>query len=129
MWYLYSVDGPFFVLPCEECYTGNDCHMCGYNAIQFNDDTLDLFWEYQNDFYEESEGVKFYTSKLNILSSIITRGGYFENYMSAEINWFPLDADLSTKTKEISNNKKTLEEFLNRKEVEREEIHKEIFDY
>ena len=29
MWYLYSVDGPFFVLLCEECYTGNECHMCG----------------------------------------------------------------------------------------------------
>ena len=129
MWYLYSVDGPFFVLPCEECYTGNECHMCGYNAIQFNDDTLDLFWEYQNDFYEEGEGVKFYSSKQNVISSIISRGGYFEHYESSVINWFPLDADLSTITKEISDNKKALDEFLNRKEVEREEIHKEIFDY
>ena len=129
MWYLYSVDGPFFVLPCEECYTGNECHMCGYNAIQFNNDTLDLFWEYQNDFYEEGEGVKFYSSKQNVISSIISRGGYFEHYESSVINWFPLDADLSTITKEISDNIKALDEFLNRKEVEREEIHKEIFDY
>ena len=128
MWYLYSVDGPFFVLPCEECYTGNECHMCGYNAIQFNDDTLELFWEYQNDFYPEGEGVKFYSSKQNVISCVISRGGYFEHYESSEINWFPLDADLSTITKEISDNKKALDEFLNRKEVEREETAKELFD-
>ena len=128
MWYLYSVDGPFFVLPCEECYTGNECHMCGYNAIQFNDDTLELFWEYQNDFYPEGEGVKFYSSKQNVISCVISRGGYFEYYESSEINWFPLDADLSTITKEISDNKRALDEFLNRKEVEREETAKELFD-
>ena len=128
MWYLYSVDGPFFVLPCEECYTGNECHMCGYNAIQFNDDTLELFWEYQNDFYPEGEGVKFYSSKQNVISCVISRGGYFEHYESSEINWFPLDADLYKRTKEISDNKKALDEFLNRKEVEREETAKELFD-
>ena len=128
MWYLYSVDGPFFILPCEECYTGNECHMCGYNAIQFNDDTLELFWEYQNDFYENGEGVKFYSSKQNVISSIITRGGYFEYYESREINWFPLDADLSTRTDEISDNKVALDDFLYRKEVESKEIEKELFD-
>ena len=52
----------------------------------------------------------------------------FEHYESSEINWFPLDADLSIRTKEISDNKKALNEFLNRKEVEREETAKELFD-
>ena len=129
MWYLNSVDGPFFVLPCEECYTGNECHMCGYNAVQFNDDTLEIFWEYQNDFYPEGEGVKFYSSKQNVISSVISRGGYFEHYESSEIIWLPLDADLSETKKEFSNNKKALDEFLYLKEVEKEEIEKELFDY
>ena len=129
MWYLYSVDGPFFVLPCEECYTANECHMCGYNAIRFSTDTLELFWEYQNDFYPEGEGVKFYSNKQNMISCIITRGGYFDGYESEEINWFPLDADLSLKTQEINDNKKAFEDFLNKKAIEREETEKELFDY
>jgi hypothetical protein len=129
MWYLYSVDGPFFVLPCEECYTANECHMCGYNAIRFSFDTLELFWEYQNDFFPEGEGVKFYSNNQNMISCIITRGGYFDAYESEEINWFPLDADLSLHTQEINANKKALEDFLNKKEIEREETEKELFDY
>ena len=129
MWYLHSVDGPYFVLPCEDCYTGNECHMCGYNAIQFEGDTLEIFWEYQNDFYPEGEGVKFYSSEQNVISSIISRSGYFENYESSEINWFPLDADLSEIIKEISNNKKALDEFLNRKALEIEAIETELFNY
>ncbi len=129
MWYLYSVDGPFFILPCEECYTGNECHMCGYNAIRFKDDSLELFWEYQNDFFYESEGVKFYSNKQNVISCIISRGGYFEDYKSEEINWFPLGSDLSLKTQEIQLNKKTLDDFLNKKAIEREETHKELFDF
>lgn len=68
-------------------------------------------------------------SKQNVISSIITRGGYFEYYESLEINWFPLDFDLYTITKEISDNKRALEEFLNKKALEREEIEKELFDY
>ena len=129
MWYLYSVDGPFFILPCEECYTGNECHMCGYNAIRFKDDSLELFWEYQNDFFYESEGVKFYSNKQNVISCIISRGGYFEDYKSEEINWFPLGSDLSLKTQEIQLNTKNLEDFLNKKDIEREETHKELFDF
>ena len=129
MWYLYSVDGPFFVLPCEECYTANECHMCGYNAIRIEDDSLELFWDYQNDFFPEREGVRFYSNKQNIISCVISRGGYFGDYESEEINWFPLDADFSLKTQEINDNKKALEDFLNKKEIEREETEKELFDY
>ena len=129
MWYLHRVDGLFFILPCEQCYTGNECHMCGYNAIRFNDDYIELFWDYQNDFFDEGEGVKFYSNKQDVISCIIYRGGYFESYESAEINWFPLDSELSSKTQEFNNNKKALEEFLNKKTIEKKETEKELFNY
>ena len=129
MWYLHRVDGPFFILPCEQCYTGNECHMCGYNAIRFNDDSIELFWDYQNDFFDEGEGVKFYSNKQNVISCVIYRGGYFESYESAEINWFPLDSDLSSKTQEFNNNNIAFEEFLNKKTIEKKETEKELFNY
>lgn len=129
MWYLYSVDGPFYVLPCEECYTANECHMCGYNAIEFNEDTLTLFWDYQNDYFAESEGVKFYSKQKNILSSFIFRSGYFEDYKSREIKWFPLNLDNAEKVEVFTENKKALDDFDEKKLIEREETEKDIFDY
>jgi hypothetical protein len=103
--------------------------MCGYNAIRFNDDSIELFWDYQNDFFDEGEGVKFYSNKQNVISCVIYRGGYFEAYESAEINWFPLDSDLSSKTQEFNNNNIALEEFLNKKTIEKKETEKELFNY
>ena len=129
MWYLYSVDGPFYVLPCEECYTSNECHMCGYNAIEFDKDTLTLFWDYQNDYFAESEGVKFFSKQTNILSSFIFRSGYFENYNSEEIKWYPLNSDNAEKVEVFTENKKTLNDFDEKKLKEREETEKDIFDY
>ena len=129
MWYLYSVDGPFYVLPCEECYTGNECHMCGYNAIEFDKDTLTLFWDYQNDYFAESEGVKFFSKQTNILSSFIFRSGYFENYNSEEIKWYTLNSDNAEKIKVFTENKKALNDFDEKKLKEREETEKDIFDY
>ncbi len=129
MWYLNSIDGPFFILPCEECYTANECHMCGYNAIRFNNDSLELFWDYQNDFFLEGEGVKFYSNKQNFISSVIYRGGYFGAYESEEINWFPLDSNLSLRSQKINDNKNAFEDFLNKKAIESEETEKELFDY
>ena len=129
MWYLYSVDGPFYVLPCEECYTSNECHMCGYNAIEFDKDTLTLFWDYQNDYFAESEGVKFFSKQTNILSSFIFRSGYFEDYKSEEIRWFPLNYDNAEKVEVFTENKKTLNDFDEKKLKEREETEKDIFDY
>ena len=129
MWYLYSVDGAFYVLPCEECYTGNECHMCGYNAIKSSKDTLELFWEYQNDFYAEGEGVKFYFQSKDILISKITRGGYFNEYSSNEVQWFPLNTNLISKQEVFNKNKKVLEDFFKQKAIEREETEKELFDY
>ena len=126
MWYLYSVDGPFYVLPCEECYTGNECHMCGYNAIELIKDTLKIFWDYQNDFFAESEGVKFFSSQKNILSSFIFRSGYFEDYKSEEIKWLPLNTE---KVEVFIENKKALDDFEEKKLIEREETEKDIFDY
>ena len=78
MWYLYKVDGPFYVLPCEDCYTGNECHMCGYNALTIFNTAIELYWDYQNDFFAESQGVKFYEKEEGYLASIIIRNGYFE---------------------------------------------------
>ena len=129
MWYLYSVDGPFYVLPCEECYTSNECHMCGYNAIEFDKDTLTLFWDYQNDYFAESEGVKFFSKQTNILSSFIFRSGYFENYNSEEIKWYPLNSNNAKKVEVFSENKKALNDFDEKKLKEREETEKDIFDY
>ena len=43
MWHLYKVDGPFMSYPCEDCYTGNECHMCGYNAVEFLKNLLCCF--------------------------------------------------------------------------------------
>ena len=129
MWYLYSVDGAFYVLPCQECYTGNECHMCGYNAIKSSKDTLELFWEYQNDFYAEGEGVKFYFQSKDILTSKIIRGGYFNKYSSDEVQWFHLNTNLISKHEDFNKNKKVLEDFFQQKAIEREETEKELFDY
>ncbi len=70
-----------------------------------------------------------FKSNFLTISCIISRGGYFEDYKSEEINWFPLGSDLSLKTQEIQLNKKTLDDFLNKKAIEREETHKELFDF
>ena len=129
MWYLYSVDGPFYVLPCEECYTGNECHMCGYNAVEFGKDSLKLFWEYQNDFYAESEGVNFFSDQKNILSSFIFRSGYFEDYNSELVRWFPINSNHSTMAEIFIKNKQVLEDFEQKKMIERQETEKDIFDY
>jgi hypothetical protein len=128
MWYLYSVDGPFYVLPCDDCYTANECHMCGYNAIKLDEQALELFWDYQNDFFAESEGVKFISKQEKILSSVISRQGYFGDYSSDEIKWFPLNSDLSDKEQAFIKNKIALDDFEQKKAKERVDAEKEIFD-
>ena len=128
IWYLYKVDGPFYVLPCEDCYTGNECHMCGYNALTIFDTAIELYWDYQNDFFAESQGVKFYEKKDRYLASIIMRSGYFEEYESGEIKWVQLDSGQSIDEKEIMVNQKAIEEFELKKELEMQEVEKELFD-
>ena len=128
MWYLYKVDGPFYVLPCEDCYTGNECHMCGYNAITIFDTSIELYWDYQNDFFAESQGVKFYEKEDGHLASIIMRSGYFEKYESNEIKWIQLNSERSLNEKEIMKNQKAIEEFEHKKEQEMQEVEKELFD-
>lgn len=128
IWYLYKVDGPFYVLPCEDCYTGNECHMCGYNALTIFDTAIELYWDYQNDFFAESQGVKFYEKKDRYLASIIMRSGYFEEYESDEIKWVQLDSGQFINEKEIMVNQKAIEEFELKKELEMQEIEKELFD-
>ena len=128
MWYLYMVDGPFYVLPCEDCYTGNECHMCGYNALSIFENAIELFWDYQNDFFAESQGVKFYEKGNGHLASIIMRSGYFEEYESNEIKWVQLHSERSLNEKEITANQKAIEEFELKKEQEMQEVEKELFD-
>ena len=128
MWYLYKVDGPFYVLPCEDYYTGNECHMCGYNALTIFDTAIELYWDYQNDFFAESQGVKFYEKEDGILASIIMRSGYFEEYESNEIKWIQLNSERSLNEKEIMKNQKAIEEFEHKKEQEMQEVEKELFD-
>ena len=128
MWYLYKVDGPFYVLPCEDCYTGNECHMCGYNALTIFDTAIELYWDYQNDFFAESQGVKFYEKEDGTLASIIMRSGYFEEYESNEIKWVQLHSERSLNEKEITANQKAIEEFEHKKELEMQEVEKELFD-
>ena len=128
MWYLYKVDGPFYILPCEDCYTGNECHMCGYNALTIFDTAIELYWDYQNDFFAESQGVKFYEKEEGYLASIIIRNGYFEQYESNEIKWIRLSSDQSISEKEVVANKNAIEEFEHKKELEMQEVEKELFD-
>ena len=83
MWYLHRVDGPFFILPCEQCYTGNECHMCGYNAIRFNDDSIELFWDFQNDFLMKVKVLNFIPiNKMSFLVSFI--GGDILKHMNRQ---------------------------------------------
>ena len=128
MWYLYKVDGPFYLLPCDDCYTANECHMCGYNALTIFDTAIELYWDYQNDFFAESQGVKFYEKEDGNLASIIMRSGYFKEYESNEIKWIQLNSERSLNEKEIMKNQKAIEEFEHKKEQEMQEVEKELFD-
>ena len=128
MWYLYKVDGPFYLLPCDDCYTSNECHMCGYNALTIFDTAIELYWDYQNDFFAESQGVKFYEKEDGNLASIIMRSGYFEEYESNEIKWIQLNSERSLNEKLITANQKAIEEFEDKKEQEMQEVEKELFD-
>ena len=128
MWYLYKVDGPFYVLPCEGCYTGNECHMCGYNAVKFFEKSIVVFWDYQNDFFAEKEGVRFFEKEDGSIASVIFRTGYFEEYKSKEIKWVSLNSELSINEEEIDSNKKAQEDFENKKALEMNEAQKEIFE-
>ena len=128
MWHLYKVDGPFYGLPCEDCYTGNECHMCGYNAVEFFKESIVLFWDYRNDFFAEKEGVRFSKKEDGSIASVIFRSGYFEEYESAEIKWVSINSALLLTEEEINSNKKAQEDFENKKALEMTEAEKEIFD-
>ena len=128
MWHLYKVDGPFYVFPCEDCYTGNECHMCGYNAVEFFEESIVLFWDYQNDFFAEKEGIRFFKKEDGSIASVIFRSGYFEEYESAEIKWVSINSALLLSEEEINSNKKAQEDFEDKKALEMIEAEKEIFD-
>ena len=62
------------------------------------------------------------------MANIIMRRGYFEEYESNEIKWIQLNSERSLNEKVITANQKAIEEFEHKKELEMQEVEKELFD-
>ena len=80
--------------------------MCGYNAVEFFEESIVLFWDYRNDFFAEKEGVRFFKKEDGSIASVIFRSGYFEEYESAEIKWVSINSDLLLSEEEINSRPK-----------------------